>query len=374
MDIKNRKIKINVASFGGRSHLLDIARELANQGYDVKFYSYTPTFYAKRFGLKKENNSFFWILTIPFIIISKITGLTAYLLYQYRTIYDYILAIFMRQCNVFIGQAPMHIKSCQKAKQKGALIIIESGLSHINEYNAYLKRNGISSKDIIGSDRFKKCYQEADYITVASEFVKKGFIKNGISEQKLFVNPYGVNITNFHPTELTTNSYDAIVVGQWCKRKGVDLIIQASKDLGIKVLHVGNIVDMPFPEDKNFTHINSVPENKLIDYYKQAKIFLFPSYEDGFGLVLIQALICGLPIVCSKNTGGPTLRQMIEDKKWIIEMDNIDVESLKQSITKALSLAKTQHGTRNYVTQHDLKQISWEAYGERYSKFIKEKR
>lgn len=65
---------------------------------------------------------------------------------------------------------------------------------------------------------------------------------------------------------------------------------------------------------------------------------------------------------------------MIEDKKWIIEMDNISVESLKQSIIKALSLAKTQHGTRNYVTQHDLRQISWEAYGERYSKFIKEKR
>lgn len=364
-------MRINVASFGGRSHLLDIARELANQGHNVKFYSYTPTVYAKRFGLKAKNNSLFWVLTLPFIVLLKMNFFTAKMLYQYRCIYDYILAIYMRKCDVFIGQVPMHIKSCQHAKRQSALIIMESGLSHINEYNNYLKEYGISNRDIVGSHRYHTCYQISDYITVASDFVKSGFVKNGISPLKLFVNPYGVDIRYFKPTTLSQNPYDAVVVGQWCKRKGADLVTEVAKKLNLKILHVGNVIDVDFPDDNRFTHVDSVPESNLINYYKQAKIFLFPSYEDGFGLVLIQALACGLPIVCSKNTGGPTLHRMIENKKWIIEMQNIDADSLQQSIIKALDLAKAQEGERCYITSNDLKQISWEAYGERYSAFIK---
>lgn len=364
-------MKINVASFGGRSHLLDIARELSNQGFDVKFYSYTPTNYAKKFGLSSRCNSNFWILTLPFILISRITGLTPKILYLYRVIYDYILAFYMRKCDVFIGQVPMHVKSCKKAKSQGSLTIIESGLSHINEYNNYLKKNNINAQDAIGTLRYYICYQIADYITVASDFVKYGFMKNKISADKIFVNPYGVNITNFKPTILSKTPYDAIIVGQWCKRKGSNLVVEVAKNMNLRILHVGSIVDVDFPSDKLFTHINPVPESELIYYYQQAKIFLFPSYEDGFGLVLVQAMVCGLPIVCSKNTGGPTLHKMIENKEWIIEMQNVDIVSLKESILQALHLANIQQGYRNYITSNDLKQISWNAYGERYSTFIK---
>jgi UDP:flavonoid glycosyltransferase YjiC (YdhE family) len=36
-------MKINIASFGGRSHLLDTARELEKFGHEVRFYSYVPS-------------------------------------------------------------------------------------------------------------------------------------------------------------------------------------------------------------------------------------------------------------------------------------------------------------------------------------------
>lgn len=363
-------MKINVASFGGRSHLLDIARELAKQGHDVKFYSYTPTFFAKKFGLLPRNNSKFWILTLPFIIISRCIGFTPKLLYRYRCIYDCILAVYMRKCDVFIGQVPMQVVSSRVAKKRGALVIIESGLSHIVEYNHYLNKFGIQQGELIGTQRYHKCYNSADYITVASEFVQNGFVKNRINLNRLFVNPYGVSFDFFQPTILSDNPFDIIIVGQWSKRKGSNLIIEAARDLNLKVLHVGKIADVEFPDQSNFTHIDAVPESELKNYYQQAKIFLFPSYEDGFGLVLIQALICGLPIVCSKHTGGPTLRKMITDKKWIVEMDNINTTSLKIAIEKAMQLAVTQIGYRNYVTEKDLQQISWDAYGKRYNQFI----
>lgn len=45
-------MRINIGSFGGRAHMLDLARELEKMGHNVKFYSYVPTSFAMKFGLK----------------------------------------------------------------------------------------------------------------------------------------------------------------------------------------------------------------------------------------------------------------------------------------------------------------------------------
>lgn len=75
----------------------------------------------------------------------------------------------------------------------------------------------------------------------------------------------------------------------------------------------------------DFTHIDSVPEKDLHLYYAKAKILLFPSREDGFGLVLCQALYCGtlyqsvsqkLVDVSTKNTTRDILGNMRNDLSW----------------------------------------------------------
>ena len=362
---------INIASFGGRSHLLDLARELEKQGNIVRFYSYVPTKRALKFGLKKECSYTLYYWAFPFLVLFKLFGFRKNLLFVYRVIYDYITAWIMKPCDVFIGQVPMHLYSLKRAKKRyGAITICESGLSNIDVYVHILSSIGVADYPKIGVSRYKACYEVADYISVASRFSMKGFMEQGFSENKLIINPYGVSIDNFHSTELTANSYDCLMVGQWSKRKGVDMAVEACRKLGLSLLHVGAISDMPFPKESGFLHIEPVNEKELINYYSQAKIFLFPSYEDGFGLVLIQALACGLPIVCSPNTGGPTLKEMLDDKKWIVEMEDVSSLSLEKAIKNALELAATQQGKRSYAT-HVLDKFSWEAYGNRYNHFLK---
>ena len=361
---------INVASFGGRSHMLDLARELERQGNIVRFYSYVPTKRAMQFGLRKECSFTLYYWAFPFLVLFKMFGFRKNLLFFYRVIYDYITAWLMKPCDVFIGQVPMHLYSLKAAKRKyGAVTIIESGLSNIDEYVSILKNIGIADYPKIGVKRYRKCYAEADYISVASFFSKNGFLKRGFKDEKLRLNPYGVSLKDFHATALSENSYDCLMVGQWSKRKGVDMAVDACRKLGATLLHVGAIMDMPFPKEPQFKHIDAVEEKKLVEYYSRAKIFLFPSYEDGFGLVLIQALICGLPIVCSPNTGGPTLKSMINDKRWIVEMEDISVTSLEEAIKKALKLSATQQGIRSYANE-ELEVFSWNSYGKRYNDFL----
>jgi glycosyltransferase involved in cell wall biosynthesis len=43
------------------------------------------------------------------------------------------------------------------------------------------------------------------------------------------------------------------------------------------------------------------------DLYSQASVLVLPSVEDGFGLVIGQAMACGVPVIATTNTGGPDL-------------------------------------------------------------------
>ncbi len=360
-------MKIVIASLG-RAHLLDCARELQKKGHDVTFFSATPKKNLQRYGMKHGGKSLL-LHILPFYLLQRFfpSNVT-------RRIYSFILDCYvyicMPACNVFIAQSPNYQMSILKAKKKyKALTILDRGSSHVQTFNQLKQRYGALPQNKSYQQRDEHEYYTVDYIAIASDFVYKSFVENKFSSEKLFINPYGVSLKNFSPT-ICTNEFDCIVVGVWSRRKGSHLIVEAFQNTSVKILHVGTICDVPFPKQTNFIHVDSVLETQLMFYYKRAKIFLFPSYEDGFGLVLCQAAACGLPIVCSMNTGGPTLKRLIADTKYIYLMKELTSNELKKGVDYALSIAtESNNKVRNYV--HDkMKEFTWEAYGERYNEFL----
>lgn len=368
---------INVASFGGRSHLLDTARELAKQGNIVRFYSYVPTKRAVEFGLPAECNYTLFYWALPFLALFKIWGFKNWNQYLYWRLFDVFTAYYMKPCDVFIGQSPMHNYSIRYAKKKyNALTILERGAAHVLEYKKQVSDNPIYNgrlfqpKFMIKHDMAG--YLFPDYIFVGCDYAKRSFFQNGYLRNNIIVNNYGFDITQFSGTILDSNPYDLIYVGRWSYNKGCDILIEACRKMNYKLLHVGPITDMEFPNINNLTHIDSVEQFKLINYYSRAKVFVFPSRTEGFGMVLCQAAACGLPIVCSNYTGGADLKKYAISDKWIITMENNNSDSLIQCIETALKIAKTQHNVRHYL-KDNFDEVSWEGYGRRYNDFLNTK-
>ena len=365
---------INIASFGGRTHLLDTARELSRQGNIVRFYSYVPTKRAIKYGLPAEcNYSILWFAW-PYLIWMKLFGFGGIGTYLYFRFCDWFLSIYMKPCDVFIGQSPMHNYSIRYAKKKyNAFTILERGAAHILEYKKQVGGNPIYKRKPFQQDFIIKYdlagYQIPDYISVGCDYAKYSFIQNGYLKDNIFVNNYGFDRTQFSCTILGENPYDLIYVGRWSYNKGCDLLVEACRKMNYKLLHVGSISDMKFPAMKNLTHIDPVEQYKLRDYYSRAKVFVLPSRTEGFGMVLFQAAACGLPIVCSKFTGGADIRKYAISDNWIITMIDFSADSLIESIEKALALANKQHGIRNYL-KDNFTEASWEGYGRRYNEFL----
>lgn len=362
-------MKINIAA-SHRFHLLDLAKELEALGHEVRFYSYVPTKRAIKYGLKKESSFSLFFIMLPFLGLIKLSKKPSFSLKLINWALDSYLSFFMKPCDVYIALGTVYKKSFVSAKKKyNAVTILEWGSKHIEEQQRILSLiPNVVQQDKYFINRSLEGYKLADYIAIASDHVKQSFIERGVSEQKLIQNPYGVDLSMFAPTELSSEkNYDVIMVGGWSYRKGCDLLIEYFKETELTFLHVGPIVDLSFPDRNNMTHVDSVDQKKLIDYYKKAKIFVLVSREEGLAMVQSQALVCGLPIVCTKDTGGRDLRNFLEDKKWIIELQNFTIQDLDLSIKEALILAQTQTGFRSYSTSVS-DSLNWNAYGNRYNK------
>lgn len=360
-------MRINIAA-SHRFHLLDLARELAALGHDVSFYSYVPRRRCMAYGLPRSCvRSFTW-LALPFLALGKLLGDSYGLLFIRNWLIDHYVAWFMRPCDVFIGLGGIYNQSFAVAKRRfNAIVIDDWGSNYITEEIKYFDRKYPRSflrRDLNG-------YNIADYIAIPSLFVLNNFLRHDIQRKKLFVDPYGVSFSQFHPTELQ-GDYDLIFVGGWRKRKGCHILVELCQRYHYKLLHVGALVDLPFPEEGNFIHVDAVDQRRLVDYYAKAKVFVFPSLSDGFGMVLSQALACGLPIVCSSNSGGTDLKSLINHPEYIIIMPDYSIETLHQCVEEALAIAQSQSGVRDYAGDVASK-LSWAAYGKRYSHFLEQK-
>ncbi len=98
-------------------------------------------------------------------------------------------------------------------------------------------------------------------------------------------------------------------VGQFIYRKGYDLLISACKNLSddCQVYIVGgeptteylNLVSENGVKNINFLGFKS--QEELIDYYKAADVFVLPTREDIWGLVIVEAYTFGLPVITTDN-------------------------------------------------------------------------
>lgn len=366
-------MKINILS-PGRFHVCDLARELARNGHDVKFYSFVPTKRSMKFGLPKECSVSLFLPMSPFLALTRKFFPKSQWAAKIATLFqDWLTSVVMRKCDVCIAMSGSFVRAPRKAKKQGAVLIIERGSKHIMEQKRILdsipSNKGKITVPYWHIPREIEDYDLADYVAVASQHVVRSMLKYGYPGKKLFVNPYGVDLSMFHPVEDVTKTYDVIMVGGWSYRKGCDLIVEAIKQSNYHFLHVGALVDMDFPnDDVRFTHIDAVDQTQLVNYYNQAKIFVLPSREEGLAMVQAQAIACNIPLVGSKDSGAEDLQKFVDKPEYITIIEEYSPSALIKAMSVAMNNASKP--IIGGYAGNAICNLTWEAYGKRYSDFL----
>jgi starch synthase len=370
------RLRVGIAT-SGRSHLLDVARELDALGTDVRFYSYVSGKRAETFGLPGRCH----VPLLPFLFpLVALERLFPRLLP--RTVerlmcwgLDMLAILRMRRCDAFICMSGVYLHAPRFAKWRyGAKICLHRGSEHILAQDRILSRLPQARRPTQFIVRRElRGYELADVIVIPSNHVAESFAAWPSLASKLLQSTYGVDLNQF---PLRGDSLLAeptvLYVGQWSYRKGSDILARAIQAMdSVHLVHVGSLVDAPFPDDPRFIHHGPVPQWKLKDFYQSAHVFALPSREDGFGLVLPQALASGLRIVCTDRTGGPDLGRLPSIARLIRVVPAENVDALHRALTEALSDATGKTDVPS-ITDAERQVLSWRTHALRHLQTIRE--
>jgi starch synthase len=358
----------------GAFHVLDLARELHALGHSVTVYSVLPTRRIAAKGIPSRCYRNLLPYLFPLAALARRGPKSCQRRFDriFQLAVDSMAAAVLGPCDVLIGMSGMCVASLKTARRRfGAKIFLERASRHILSQKEILDAIPNSGGEAIPEFLIKRelwAYEFADVISIPSRHAEDSFLERGVPPSKLFRNPYGADLEVFYSTFAPNLDCPTVIyTGTWSLQKGCDLLWEAcQRARAWKLLHVGLVGDASVPVSSYFEHVEPVLQHRLPEYYARANVAVLPSRQDGFGLVMAQAVACGLPIVCSDMTGGPDLREMLDNCEEIHIVPTGDSRALSMGIQRALGQAANQRGKRNFLGAIR-ERLSWRAYGRRYS-------
>lgn len=184
----------------------------------------------------------------------------------------------------------------------------------------------------IYNHKFRKACEQADRVIAISDMTRQDIIKTyHIPEEKIDVVYQGcapLFLKQVSPeqkekirTKYNLPSRYILSVGSIEQRKNLLLIVRALRQLGkdIHLIAIGkrtpytDIVETYIKENnmqQQVSIFNNVPFEDLPGFYQMADLFIYPSFFEGFGIPIIEALHSNVPVIaatgsCLEEAGGP---------------------------------------------------------------------
>jgi len=252
-----------------------------------------------------------------------------------------------------------------------------------------LMKDSIESNVNFGiADRVRLCLEQQNFgkrkykkVIACSNLVKRELMKYyRVPEHDIVVIPNGVDVKEFHPGNrerfrdgvrqeygIKKEEIVLLFVGHEFTRKGLETIVRSLPildDSRIKVLVCGGDRTEKFRRLALSLNVDQQvifagPQADVKKFYAASDLFVFPTVHEAFGLVIVEAMASGLPVIVSKNAGAA--EDIIEDgKDGVLLSDPMNPEELaghirslmnNDSLRTNIGLAARQK-VQNYTWDH----------------------
>ena len=195
------------------------------------------------------------------------------------------------------------------------------------------------SIDHYGADRVRKELFEdlAGVVAVSSKNAEVLRRFDAVPEESVKVFPNGFDDTIFYPRDkkeareklgLPQDAFIVSFVGHFIARKGIDKLIPAVEQAGVKVICAGKgPID---PRGESCLFANTIGHEELPWFYSASDAFVLPTLNEGCCNAIVEALACGLPIVSSDL---PFNYDILDETNALL-VDPAAVKALTDSICK----------------------------------------
>jgi len=370
----------------GVFHHFELAHQLHQRNHLRRIYSTWPWARLRREGLPHD-----LVRTFPLF------HTTDYLLHRTRLYPPAVSSVlnswnarsfdrwtdhFIEPCDAFIAISGAGLLTGRKVQAAGGKFICDRGSSHqrvqeqilIDEHQRWGVPFLAPGPHIVR--REEEIYATADAITVGSNVSRRSFIDMGVPAEKVHVIPYGVRLDKFKLIEPpAADRFDVLFAGQISLRKGIPYLLEAFHRLRHphkSLTLVGGVQDELRPllaklptEDVTFT--GSLPQPELARRMSRSHVLVLPSVEEGFGMVMAQAMATGCPVIASDATGA---EHLFADGQAGFIFPSRDVDTL----AKRLQQLADDPALRQRMSAEALTCVrnlgGWDHYGDLWDAFL----
>ena len=223
--------------------------------------------------------------------------------------------------------------------------------------------------------------RRADIVLNINHDVSNYLVKNGFHGSRIVVIPPGIDpqaLDNI-PSAPANTGYDGIFLGRLNVNKGaldlIDIWANVVKEMPEARLGIigGGDEEIIAKIKAKISHYDIASNIELLGYLenerafpivKVSKVFLFPSREEGFGIAIVEAMHCGLPVVAWNLP--------VYAEHFPVAVETIEVEKFDAFAQQVILLLK-QPKKRDVKTQQGkicAENFTWEKTANKFNEYI----
>jgi len=232
----------------------------------------------------------------------------------------------------------------------------------------------------------KKQFNKFKKIITLSNSSKNELIEYyGLGEKNIEVIPVGINISKFSPKNYSIEIREKygknilLFSGLMIPRKGAPILIKAVSYIIKKIpdvhliligkgpkLEIWKLLSNKLGIRDNVSFLGFVKEEDLLKFYATCDIYVFPSWKEGFGQVILEAMASGAPVIC---TNKPPMSEINGNGGFTFKIN--DSKDLAMKIIQLLKNKDNLKVLKENAIQR-AKEYSWEQVVKIYDTKLKE--
>ncbi|MBR6111884.1 MAG: glycosyltransferase [Paludibacteraceae bacterium] len=196
--------------------------------------------------------------------------------------------------------------------------------------------------------------EESSCVLTTAEMEKENMRNLGF-KVPMAVIPNGIEIDNYpcrSKEMLDKIKNQVIFLSRIHPKKGIEILIEAWEEI-IKVFPTWNLVVVGNGETSYIESLKSLVKNKNLTssisilppafgeekyrLYSESALFCLPSYSENFGMVVAEALSCGVPVITTKGTPWEILKE--SKSGWWVDLSR---RNLEETFLEAISLGQNE--------------------------------
>ena len=209
---------------------------------------------------------------------------------------------------------------------------------------------------------------QAQGILCASSFTRRTLVEAGATAP-IHVMPYGVDATTYRCRNLApTGKFAVAFIGAFTARKGALYLLRALRPLAAHVrlvIYTRAKIDPALAAELGGLDVeirSGLSNEALAADITRCHLLALPSIAEGFGLAISEAMACGVPVVCTENTGGADFIRPGEG--YVLPIRSVD--KLTQVFTEAMAGQEALY-EMGQAARRRVEQMTWADYRRRFA-------